>query len=156
MKLNRLVGCTLLVARYSSLSSSIWPWRFSAKYAPEQYCIVYHCCAISAQSFSRYHPSKGYWWQFKDGAETGRWDFSHIFKNCPLSSVYKWFDSNVYISVLWRLKLKPRPPSEWVIGRVPISSSSVLGQTWSTMGPVRCMVCLFTNQLKTIPNETLD
>lgn len=23
-----------------------------------------------AQSFSRYHPSKGYWWQFKDGAES--------------------------------------------------------------------------------------
>jgi len=26
---------------------------------------------ILAQSFSRYHPSKGYWWQFKDGAEAG-------------------------------------------------------------------------------------
>jgi len=30
------------------------------------------CFFIVAQSFSRYHPSKGYWWQFKDGAESGK------------------------------------------------------------------------------------
>ena len=29
------------------------------------------CLFVLAQSFSRYHPSKGYWWQFKDGAESG-------------------------------------------------------------------------------------
>jgi len=32
----------------------------------------YVCFFILAQSFSRYHPSKGYWWQFKDGAESGK------------------------------------------------------------------------------------
>ena len=34
-----------------------------------------------AMSYCRYHPSKGYWWHFKDHEEQGRWDTETLLKH---------------------------------------------------------------------------
>lgn len=43
----------------------------------------------SAQSFSRYHPSKGYWWEFKESSATGN----------AFHSVIYWFKKIIFVSV---------------------------------------------------------
>ena len=44
-------------------------------------------CIFTAQSFSKYHPSKGYWWEFKDNEEKGQ---SCIFSEFCIILCY-WF-----------------------------------------------------------------